>query len=480
MFRAASRHVLGRIRLLGRRRYATAEKEAAAGGGLKGAERKPVSPFATFLQGTIGGTVFYGLGCTYEAYGVEYTQTPLPVDVGRVCFSGVALFYAAFLPGSIARRTFSCLAAVFYGAGLSEMRQNRLTKRPEKKAGLDVAKATKDALLGVATTIPFFFVCKNASKFTMRNFLGGVIMVSSAVAAGICNLRPKDAKPFYDRMYEYTRHPDLFFSWMVWASLPALGGGVFSLLFGPVLMLGKLAYVDAPMLDKLGETEHGEGYRKYERTTSGFFPLPKYHKDISEKKLYLPQSALSYDELDTDAIRGAWAVEACTQPAAMQLLFRRGQRGSQVAISKCPPGEKFGSLVFSAEGGARTFRLRCVGKNGERAKFEMEPYLAPTQQGEDEFVNFVTHFPKAWVDADGFLIGRKEMYFIMSGVVDHGKVGKNGVSEDEYLVVIDGDRTDTAYILSRSGDLQSSETGRAEFESIVAELRRRGFQLPTK
>ena len=98
----------------------------------------------------------------------------------------------------------------------------------------------------------------------------------------------------------------------------------------------------------------------------------------------------------------------------------------------------------------------------------------------DEFVNFVTHFPKAWVDADGFLIGRKEMYFIMSGVVDHGKVGKNGVSEDEYLVVIDGDRTDTAYILSRSGDLQSSETGRAEFESIVAELRRRGFQLPTK
>ena len=37
---------------------------------------------------------------------------------------------------------------MFYGAGLSEMRQNRLTKRPEKKAGLDVAKATKDALLG--------------------------------------------------------------------------------------------------------------------------------------------------------------------------------------------------------------------------------------------------------------------------------------------------------------------------------------------
>ena len=123
MFRA-SRHVFRRVRTLGRRQYATVEKEAA---GKPTAKRS--SPFSLLLQGTVGGALFYGLGCTYETYGVDLTGMPLPVEVGRMCSSGLALFYAAYLPGSIARRAFSCVAAVFYGAGLSEIRQNKLSSK---------------------------------------------------------------------------------------------------------------------------------------------------------------------------------------------------------------------------------------------------------------------------------------------------------------------------------------------------------------
>lgn len=77
-------------------------------------------------------------------------------------------------------------------------------------------------------------------------------------------------------LWNYSRHPNYFFEWLVW-----VGYAVFALgspwgwlgIIAPVLMLHFLLNVTGiPMTEELSLKSKGDAYREYQRTTSAFVP----------------------------------------------------------------------------------------------------------------------------------------------------------------------------------------------------------------
>lgn len=82
-------------------------------------------------------------------------------------------------------------------------------------------------------------------------------------------------------LWKWSRHPNYFFEWLVWVAfalvaLPAPWGWVG--LFSPVLMLYFLFRVTGiPATEAQALRTRGDDYRRYQQTTSVFFPLPPKH-----------------------------------------------------------------------------------------------------------------------------------------------------------------------------------------------------------
>ena len=81
-------------------------------------------------------------------------------------------------------------------------------------------------------------------------------------------------------LWRYSRHPNYFFEWLHWWTYPLLAVGQpwwFLTLIGPALMaffLFRLTGIPATEAHALAS--RGEAYRRYQRTTSLFFPwFPK-------------------------------------------------------------------------------------------------------------------------------------------------------------------------------------------------------------
>lgn len=79
-------------------------------------------------------------------------------------------------------------------------------------------------------------------------------------------------------LWRYSRHPNYFFEWLIWVAaalmaLPAPGGWI--ALACPVSMLFFLLRVTGiPATEAQALRSRGEAYRRYQRTTSMFVPLP--------------------------------------------------------------------------------------------------------------------------------------------------------------------------------------------------------------
>ncbi|MBS1858610.1 MAG: DUF1295 domain-containing protein [Acidobacteria bacterium] len=82
-------------------------------------------------------------------------------------------------------------------------------------------------------------------------------------------------------LWKWSRHPNYFFEWLVWVAfalvaLPAPWGWLG--LFSPVLMLYFLFRVTGiPATEAQALRTRGDDYRRYQQTTSVFFPLPPKH-----------------------------------------------------------------------------------------------------------------------------------------------------------------------------------------------------------
>jgi len=79
-------------------------------------------------------------------------------------------------------------------------------------------------------------------------------------------------------LWRYSRHPNYFFEWLHWFAYPLIGWGApawWLCAAGPVVMLVFLYYVTGiPFTEQQAIRSRGEAYRRYQRTTSAFIPLP--------------------------------------------------------------------------------------------------------------------------------------------------------------------------------------------------------------
>lgn len=79
-------------------------------------------------------------------------------------------------------------------------------------------------------------------------------------------------------LWRWSRHPNYFFEWLVWVGYAvfASGAGLGWLAWlSPLLMYHFLVNVTGiPMTEALSVKSKGDAYRRYQRTTSAFFPRP--------------------------------------------------------------------------------------------------------------------------------------------------------------------------------------------------------------
>jgi steroid 5-alpha reductase family enzyme len=79
-------------------------------------------------------------------------------------------------------------------------------------------------------------------------------------------------------LWAWSRHPNYFFEWLVWVAfflfaLPSPGG--WAAIIGPIVILYLLLRVTGvPLAEQQSLRSKGDAYRRYQETTSAFFPRP--------------------------------------------------------------------------------------------------------------------------------------------------------------------------------------------------------------
>jgi steroid 5-alpha reductase family enzyme len=80
-------------------------------------------------------------------------------------------------------------------------------------------------------------------------------------------------------LWYYSRHPNYFFEWLVWVGffVYALGSPMgWVAIISPMVMFYLLMFVSGiPMAEEQSLKSRGDEYRRYQATTSVFFPMPK-------------------------------------------------------------------------------------------------------------------------------------------------------------------------------------------------------------
>ena len=223
------------------------------------------------------------------------------VDIAwSAAFAPVAVFYAATAHGDPTRRWLMAGMAVLWSLRLGthlyirvmghhpheDVRYAQMRAKWGKNLRLQVFIFFQlQAVLIVLLSVPFLIVCLNDRKgISPVEWLGLAIWL---VAVGGESLADRQLKQFRSDsqnqgkvcragLWNYSRHPNYFFEWMVW-----VGFFLFALcspfgcvtIYCPALMLFFLLRVTGiPLTEELSLKSKGDVYREYQRTTSAFVP----------------------------------------------------------------------------------------------------------------------------------------------------------------------------------------------------------------
>ncbi len=133
-------------------------------------------------------------------------------------------------------------------------------------------------------SLPFRAVAQNAEPTPVRVVLALLI---AAVALWGENQADRQLADFKarpenrgftcrDGWWRYSRHPNYFFEWLHWFAYPLLGwGGIYQayLWLTPVVMLCFLCFLTGiPFTEQQALRTRGDDYRRYQQSTSSFFP----------------------------------------------------------------------------------------------------------------------------------------------------------------------------------------------------------------
>jgi len=222
------------------------------------------------------------------------------VDVGWAAGLAIlAIFYANAGPGYPARKYAIACMAGFWGLRLAVyLLFARIIGKPEEGRYVQLRQDWKtnlalrflfffefQALLVVALSLPFLLACLNpdAPLHAIEKTAAGIwllAMIGEAIADWqLENFKKNPAnkgKTCRAGLWNYSRHPNYFFDWLVWIAyaLFALGSpwGWLGLISPALILYFLLGATGIPATESQALRSRGNEYREYQHTTNAFVP----------------------------------------------------------------------------------------------------------------------------------------------------------------------------------------------------------------
>jgi steroid 5-alpha reductase family enzyme len=223
------------------------------------------------------------------------------VDIAwSAAFAPVAIFYAAATHGDPARRWLIAGMAALWSLRLGTHLYFRVVghhphedvryAQMRAKWGANLKSQALiffelQAVLIVLLSTPFLISCLNPRPgISILEWAGVAVW---AVAIGGESLSDWQLKQFRSRpenkgkicqagLWNYSRHPNYFFEWLVWVGFFLFAwdspGGCFTVLCPGLMLFFLLRVTGIPLTEELSVKSKGDAYREYQRTTSAFVP----------------------------------------------------------------------------------------------------------------------------------------------------------------------------------------------------------------
>lgn len=226
------------------------------------------------------------------------------VDVGWAAgLALLAIYYAYAGPGYSARRYAIATMAGVWGFRLATyLLFARVIGHPEEGRYVELRKDWKtnlplrfffffefQALLDVVLSLPFLLACLDArAPLGATEKIGGAIWIVGILGEALADAQLNRFKKYPANkgklcqagLWNYSRHPNYFFEWLVWVGYATFAiaspWGWLGLLSPALILYFLLGVTGIPATEEQALRSRGELYREYQRTTSAFIPrFPK-------------------------------------------------------------------------------------------------------------------------------------------------------------------------------------------------------------
>jgi steroid 5-alpha reductase family enzyme len=225
------------------------------------------------------------------------------VDVAwSYAFGVLAIAYALVLPGAWERRTLLAVMVVIWSLRLGTHLYRRVMSHHPVEDGryqrlrIDWADGFEgrmarffqmQALSVVVLGVPFFVASLNpAPGLHVFEWVGAGLWLLAIAGESLADHQlsafkrdPSNRGRVCDRgLWRWSRHPNYFFEWLVWVAffvfaLASPWGGI-AVISPAVILYLLLRVTGIPLTEEQSVRSKGEAYRRYQRTTSMFLPLP--------------------------------------------------------------------------------------------------------------------------------------------------------------------------------------------------------------
>ncbi len=233
----------------------------------------------------------------------NYTKDASTADVGwAIGMSLLVGWYAIHLDGNIVRKMLIFIPLLIWTVRLTSHLLRRITheRKEDSRYAQFRQEWGKDAnrnffliyqlqpIFNILLSVPFFIAFLNPDPSIkvieiIAVFIWSVGLLGESVADEQLRrfkLNPANkGKICQDGLWNYSRHPNFFFEWLMWVAylIFALGSPYgWCAVIAPAFMLFLLVKVTGiPLMERRALANKGEAFRKYMQTTSFFIPLPK-------------------------------------------------------------------------------------------------------------------------------------------------------------------------------------------------------------